>query len=151
MVLLDLAADLDRLVQPLLDAGWVPTKRIQESSYPPHQSLIDTLYHGWDVIEVELFADGLITVWPYGGPGYPDNSSEPLITADSAAELFNQYSERGWLHPQGPAHQFGLGEWAARRQRAFTAAKAGWRRGCGHPIRPLVVVPSRNKGRSAGK
>jgi hypothetical protein len=95
----DLFARGDRLVQPLVDSGWVVTDRHAEPAHGPTQGVMYSLERASELIDVQNFEDGTVDVYPGGdNPDQTDDAepTEPLFTVNTDAEAQSEFSARGW-------------------------------------------------------
>jgi hypothetical protein len=100
----DLFAGMDLLVQPLLDAGWKVTEKLEEASFPDGDSSLYSLERAGELIDLERFEDGAVVVHP-GGDGSLEDSdgepTEPLFTASRNDDILSEFASRGWLTRAG--------------------------------------------------
>ena len=99
----DLFARGDKLVQPLVDAGWVVTERHAERTFGVPDSVMYSLNRMGELVDVERFEDDHVTVYPGGEMPYErdeDDVQEPLFAAKSDVETAAEFARRGWLKPR---------------------------------------------------
>ena len=89
-----LLAAFDRLVEPLVAAGWTAAVRRTETEHGPDASALGELERGGKRIDVELFLDGMTQVFR-GGGRRTDEPDPPLFQTDGA-EALAQFAARAW-------------------------------------------------------
>lgn len=89
-------AAFDRLVAPLLAAGWALRERYVETGYGDDVSVIGQLERAGELIDVERFPDEAVQVFSGGGSG-EDDPEPPLFQAKADAEAIAEFANRGWL------------------------------------------------------
>ena len=98
----DMYAALDRIVAPLLEAGWREVSRDREEDPKGGDSVWFELERGQKRIEVELLEGGGLIAWPLEAiedKDDPDEPSEPLFSLDEASAEFTReaFRREGWL------------------------------------------------------
>jgi hypothetical protein len=95
----DLFDLLGTMIEPLLAAGWVDEGREQEESWEYGDSVTAHLERGGQFLDIELYEDRYLLVWPGGPSEHPDELSEPLARIDELTmeAVVNCYGERGLL------------------------------------------------------
>lgn len=95
----DLFDLLDTTIEPLLVARWVEVGREQEESWEYGDSVTAHLERHGRLLEIEVYEDRYLLVWPGGPSEDPDGISEPLARIDelTVEALQTCYGERGLL------------------------------------------------------
>jgi len=94
----DLTNSLEALTQPLIDAGWQRGEYYKEDSWEFGDSVAYDFRRNETVISVEYFEDETLDVYPVIDNSNVDDPepTEPLFSAESQAELWAQFAQRGW-------------------------------------------------------
>ena len=90
---------IEELVSALVAAGWQQIGSETSPSWEYGDSVWAILLRGGTRIEVELYEDGHIDVYPESTASPDDDDpepTEPLFGVDSEEALFTEFSARGW-------------------------------------------------------
>jgi hypothetical protein len=95
----DLTTSLEALTQPLIDAGWQRGEYYKEDSWEFGDSVAYNFRRNETVISVEYFEDETLDVYPVVDNSDVDDPepTEPRFSAESQAELWAQFAQRGWI------------------------------------------------------
>ncbi len=111
----DMLHRLDRVVAPLLQAGWRVIEDYAEESWEHGDSVAYGLQRGDDRIEVERYEDGQIDVYRLreDDDGREDEPSPPALTldyGDTEKASREAFGREGWLdHPSADGRACGRG------------------------------------------
>ena len=103
----DLTNSLETLTQPLIDAGWQRGEYYKEDSWEYGDSVAYDFLRDEAVISVEYFEDESLDVYPVVDNSDIDDPEPtvPLFSAANEAELWAQFSQRGWLEEPANARR----------------------------------------------
>jgi hypothetical protein len=95
-------ASLDRIIAPLVEAGWRKVDQHQEEDSWTGDSVAYDLERAAERIEVELIEDGSIIGWPVETVDLEDPSAEPseaLFNVSQASDeaTLGAFVREGWL------------------------------------------------------